>query len=140
MKEDFLKGFIFWKGIARHIQIGDFYDIKKTGMSHNNIFVQLPLLVTLNLDRTLIQLFMITYSLNKSADNILVRFDYARNPPIENSKNEMEAAYEVPWILYEDRMGRILSLSPTLRTRENLLLITDFQSFFLGKASIGEYV
>ena len=34
-------------------------------MSHNNIFVQLPLLVTLNLDRTLIQLFMITYSLNK---------------------------------------------------------------------------
>ena len=83
---------------------------------------------------------MITYSLNKSADNILVCFDYARNPPIENSKNEMEAAYEVPWILYEDRMGRILSLSPTLRTRENLLLITDFQSFFLGKASIGEYV
>lgn len=57
-------------------------------MSHNNIFVQLPLLVTLNLDRTLIQLFMITYSLNKSADNILARFDYARNPPIENSKNE----------------------------------------------------
>ena len=54
---------------------------------------------------------MITYSLNKSADNILVRFDYARTPPIENSKNEMEAAYEVPWILYEDRMGRILSLS-----------------------------
>lgn len=65
-------------------------------MSHNNIFVQLTLLVTLNLDRTLIQLFMITYSLNKSADNILVCFDYARNLPIENSKNEMEAAYEVP--------------------------------------------
>lgn len=65
-------------------------------MSHNNIFVQLLLLVTLNLDRTLIQLFMITYSLNKSADNILVRFDYARTPPIENSKNEMKAAYEVP--------------------------------------------
>ena len=37
-------------------------------------------------------------------------------------------------------MGRILTLSPTLRTRENLLSITDFQSFFLGKASIGEYV